>query len=230
MRLHRFYVEEKIGERTDASVASPELIHQWRKVFRLGEGDKVVLFDGSGIEYECEIKNLSRHDADLTIVETRTVANVPKRDIALVPSLVKKDKIEWVVEKGTELGAGAFAPVISERSEKKGFDSDRARKIAKEASEQSGRGTIPTIHEAYPLKDAIDALEVKFLALDPGGEPLNTEKLPAAPLGILIGPEGGWTDGELELFREKNIEICSLGKQILRAETAAIAGSSLLLL
>ena len=127
MRLHRFYTEQKIGDRIDASVVEPDLVHQWRKVFRLGAGDHVVIFDGSGIEYECEIKDLSRGGAELAIVEKRPAGNIPKRDIMLLPSLVKKDNIEWVIEKATELGVNAFAPVISERSEKKGFNSERAK-------------------------------------------------------------------------------------------------------
>lgn len=230
MRLHRFFVEEKISGRAGASVVEPELVHQWRKVFRLKEGDSVILFDGSGSEYVCEIRELSRHGSELRVAEMCPVENVPKREVMLLPSLIKKDNLEWVVGKATELGVSAFAPILSERSEKRGFNAERARKIAKESSEQSGRGDVPEVHEAYPIRDALDALPATFIAFDPSAAPLDVSKLPNAPLGILIGPEGGWSEGELALFKAKSIPIYSTGPQILRAETAAIAISALLLL
>ncbi len=133
-----------------------------------------------------------------------------------------------MVEKCTEIGAAAFHPIIVERSEKKDLNTERLRKIAIEAAEQSGKVTIPEIFEPTDLETAIKNFDGQIFALDFGGKDLPAKL--ETKVGILIGPEGGWTDKERELFGKNKIASVSLGSQILRAETAAIAISSLILL
>ena len=230
MRTHRFFIEQEILDSGEVKVADKDLIHQWQKVFRLKTGDRVILFDGTGFDYVSEFVSLDRNNIVLKIVEKKKNENIPKKEIHLFQSIIKKDKFEWVLEKGTELGVSYFHPIVSERSEKKNINFERAEKIIKEASEQSGRGDFPKISELTDFEGALNNNFVS-IAFHPTGDKFDKNDFEKEKiLGIFIGPEGGWSDKELEFFKEKGIKILSLGSQVLRAETAAIAVSSLLLL
>jgi len=230
MRTHRFFIEQEILDSGEVKVADKDLIHQWQKVFRLKTGDRVILFDGTGFDYVSEFVSLNRNEVILKVIEKKLNQNIPKKEIHLFQSIIKKDKFEWVLEKGTELGVSYFYPTISERSEKKNINFERAGKIIKEASEQSWRGSLPRIEESANLKDVLDNNFVS-IAFHPSGDKFDEKDFEKEKiLGIFIGPEGGWSDKELELFKKKGVKILSIGQQILKAETAAIAISSLLLL
>lgn len=230
MRLHRFFIKQKIPESGEVMVADKDLIHQWGKVFRLKTGDRVIIFDGTGLDYVSEIVSLNKNEAVLKVVEKIKNENVPKKEIHLFQSIIKKDNFEWVIEKGTELGVSYFHPIISERSEKKNINFERVRKIIKEASEQSGRGSLSNVSELVNLENSLNN-DFTAIAFHPTGDKFDKNNFEKEKVvGIFIGPEGGWSDRELEIFKENKVKILSLGQQILRAETAAIAISSLLLL
>lgn len=228
MRLHRFFLEQKISESVEVAVKDKDLIHQWQKVFRLKQGDRVIIFDGTDFDYVSEFISLDRSNAVLKIIEKKLNQNIPKKEIHLFQSIIKKDKFEWVLEKGTELGVSCFHPVVSERSEKKNFNFERAKKITKEACEQSGRPNLPEINEAINLEDAFkdDFFSIAFHTVGDKFEKKDFEE--EKILAVFIGPEGGWSNKELEFFKDKGVKILSLGKPILRSETAAVAISSLL--
>ncbi len=238
MRLHRFYIEETLEKGKRVRIENPELLHQWIKVFRFSVADRVVLFNGNGKEYEGFFELLSKKEAVIVIDKEKKIENIPATELHLFQSIIKKDNFELVVEKCTEIGASAFHPIISERSEKKDLNIERLQKIAKEASEQSGRAYLPEIFEPVDLENAIENLpagqagfEGKMFALDFNGEKIETlRQAQGKKLGLFVGPEGGWTDRERELFRQKGIKSVSLGPQILRAETAAIVASAIVLL
>ena len=230
MRLHRFFIEQEILDSGEVKVADKDLIHQWQKVFRLKSGDRVIIFDGTGFDYVSEFVSLDRNNAVLKIVEKKLNQNIPKKEIHLFQSIIKKDKFELVLEKGTELGVSYFHPIISKRSEKKSINFERAHKIIKEASEQSGRGDLPHMEELANLEDALNN-DFVSIAFHPTGNKFNKNDFEKEKImGIFIGPEGGWSEKELEIFKEKGVKIFSIGRQILRTETAAVAISSLLLL
>lgn len=230
MRLHRFFIEQKILESGEVMVSDKDLIHQWQKVFRLKAGDRVILFDGTGFDYVSEIVLLDKNRGVLKVIDKKLNENIPKKEIHLFQSIIKKDNFEWILEKGTELGVSYFHPIISERSEKKNINFERAGKIIKEASEQSGRGSLPRISELANLEDVLINNFVS-IAFHTTGEKFDKNDFEKEEVvGIFIGPEGGWSERELEIFKEKGVKILSLGMQILRAETATIAVSSLLLL
>jgi 16S rRNA (uracil1498-N3)-methyltransferase len=140
--------------------------------------------------------------------------------------------MEWVVEKATELGVSKIVPIVSERSEKKGFNLMRAQKIAIEASEQSGRVEVPLIGDIEPLKDALESFQGEIVVFDLIGKPfsdavswLGGEKN-NTPINIFVGPEGGWSPKEIEMFKVQKAQIFSLGQLTLRAETASIVALS----
>ena len=225
MRLHRFFVNFVI-EHTKTTIKDEKLIHQWRDVFRYNIGSEVILFDGSGNEYDSVIEKMNNREAEVRLVSERK-GIVPDKKITLYQSLIKKDKMEWVVEKATELGVYKIIPIISERSEKKSFNLERAKKIAIEASEQCGRADVPEIGEIMNLESGIMNYGKDTVIFDPSGSPLhNSYFINHNSFSVFIGPEGGWSEKELEIFKNANAKIYSLGKLILRAETAAIVAIS----
>jgi len=233
MRLHRFYLNTPI-KHTKTVIKDERLIHQWRDVFRYNVGSEVIIFDGSGTEYDAVIEKLTNREAELRLVSEKK-GIVPNQKVFLYQSLIKKDKMEWVVEKATELGVSKIVSVVSERSEKKGFNLERMIKIAIEASEQCGRADVPEVAQVMDLDEVLKDCD-KVIVFDHSGTPLLSSSNNSSPtpslttregamlslISIFIGPEGGWTEKELEMFRGANAKIYSLGKLTLRAETAAI--------
>ncbi|MEK7200527.1 MAG: RsmE family RNA methyltransferase [Patescibacteria group bacterium] len=225
MRLHRFFVNFLI-EHTKTTIKDEKLIHQWRDVFRYNIGSEVILFDGSGNEYDSVIEKMNNREAEVRLVSERK-GIVPDKKITLYQSLIKKDKMEWVVEKATELGVYKIIPIISERSEKKSFNLERAKKIAIEASEQCGRADVPVLECIMGLEECIMDERGEKIIFDQTGEPFSFFVIHNTyPISLFVGPEGGWTEKELEMFKNANAKIYSLGKLILRAETAAIVAIS----
>jgi 16S rRNA (uracil1498-N3)-methyltransferase len=148
----------------------------------------------------------------------------------LLWALLKKDKNDWVLQKCTELGVSHFVPVLAERSEKTGFNLERAQKIVIEAAEQCGRSDIPKIRELVLLPAAVHQYAQKVPLFMCEQESLGKKKQPNyADVGVLIGPEGGWSDTEKQLFLSAELPRLSLGDFTLRAETAAVAASTKLL-
>ncbi|HEU5114220.1 MAG TPA: RsmE family RNA methyltransferase [Candidatus Paceibacterota bacterium] len=230
MRLHRFFVKSALVPGRDNSLSDARLVHQIRRVFRLHAGDSVIFFDGSGVDYVSEIVSMTDEKLTFKIVETQPVKREAKRTIVLAVSLIKKDNFEWVIQKGTELGVSEFIPLISERSEKKGFNRDRAEKIMIEACEQSGRAEVPVIREPMAFADFVKEEKRGMVAFHTHGTALSLEDIgETGEIVACIGPEGGWTDAEAEVFKEKGAAIVKLGTPVLRAETAAIAAATLLL-
>jgi len=226
MRLHRFFVDQDIEKGKDIRIEN-----QWTKVFRLSASDRVVIFNGNGKDFEGYFKILSRKEAVIAIDKEKKVKSAVSCELHIFQSIIKKDNFEFVVEKCTEIGAAAFHPILTERSEKKDLNIERVKKIATEASEQSGRGTVPEIFEPTDLQTAIGNFDGKLFTMDFDGEKLSGEMIGKyKKIGILIGPEGGFTDTERDFFEDQGIEMFSVGEQVLRAETAAIVVSALILL
>ena len=152
-------------------------------------------------------------------------------------SLIKKDNFELVVQKATELGVHAIVPILGEHSEKKGLNEERLHKIAIEASEQCGRGDIPHLCPITTLKEALETTSdtTSTFVLQMGGLSFSDKKLQdilkkSSSINIFIGPEGGWSENEIETFKHKKLSFVSLGDTVLRAETAGITACALPLL
>jgi 16S rRNA (uracil1498-N3)-methyltransferase len=164
---------------------------------------------------------------------------LPKLKVNLYAAVTKKDTFEWIVQKATELGVTKIIPILAERSEKKALNIGRLEKIAVEASEQSGRGDVPEIMPIAKLDEMIGAVGATNQDSDATAETIvfHTEGEIFSPaefiddnggqINVLIGPEGGWSPDEIDTFHKNKIAVRSLGKQILRAETAVVVALSM---
>lgn len=231
MRLHRFYIKEQIEKGKDIRIDNEELLHQWMKVFRLKASDRVIVFNGNGMEYEGYFKILAKKEAILFLDKENSIKNIPKVELHVFQSIIKKDNFELIAQKCTEIGVSAFHPIISERSEKKDLNLERINKIVTESSEQSGRGSVPEIFALASLSDSIKDFSGDLFILDFDGKTFSSIKIKDGDkIGLLFGPEGGWSDKERDFLKEKGIKSISLGNQVLRAETASIVASALILI
>ncbi len=231
MRLHRFYITDQI-EGSRVMVTNRDLIHQWRKVFRLNVGSQVIVFNGEGTEHRATIMSMKPSEAELSVLETTEIA-APAKNIWLCLSLIKKDNFELVVQKAVELGVSHIVPIVAERSEKKNINTERLDKIILEATEQSGRGELLKVHPMTTLIEVFESgiLPQEKIFFHPGN--LEVQKYLSSSTGqysiaYFVGPEGGFSEKEIEVFKQYNVEGYSLGDRILRAETAAITGAVIL--
>lgn len=226
MRLHRFFIEQPLSESKHFTLTDEELIRQLIKVFRYKTGQEVILFDNSGFEFHAEIHAMERNELVFHIKDMKK-GLVPAKKVSLCFSLVKKDNVETIVQKGTELGVTDFYPLLSERSEKKDFNRERVNRIVLEAAEQSGWAVLPVIHEVQNLKDILHVTNnMKQIVFDTTISKSAAKKSETSGVALFIGPEGGWSEAELMLFKEKGVDFDTLGPSVLRAETAALVAAA----
>lgn len=226
MKLHRFYVDDMVLEQ-DFWMQDKGLFHQLTRVLRFQVDRELVLFNDQKTEKLYKIIKIGNNAIHLQMLAEMD-PKVPEKDLYLCFSLLKKDKNDWILQKGTELGVRHFVPLLSGRTEKTGFNIERAEKIAIEASEQCGRTDIPRVREPITVETLINELKDKteILVAEQGSTDLTGIK--SKSLAILVGPEGGWTDQEKQLFKDNNLKHIGLSEFTLRAETAAITAASLL--
>ncbi len=231
MKIHRFCIDQPLPQEGEFVITNENFLNQWRNVLRIEAGRQAVIFDGSGDEALCEFRALEKKSATLVVLE-RKAGLLPTRDVTLFMALIKKDNFELVLEKATELGVTRIVPVECARSEKKGINRERSEKILREASEQSGRATVPVLDDIVRVQDIFKKYPQTIVVFDPRSKTSAREYLSApssTPIAILVGPEGGFTDEELEFFKTNKTPILTTGRTILRAETAAIVALSLAL-
>jgi 16S rRNA (uracil1498-N3)-methyltransferase len=214
MRLHRFYTTEKLTDSMLYLEASH--IHQWRNVFRYEAGQELILF-GDGFEHTYKIESIDKKSAKLKKISSMPSREWPKK-VVLAVALIKKDNFELLLEKCTEIGVTEFQPIITDRSLQKIYNTDRLNKILIEATEQSGWGGVPTLRPIINFKNLLETEDCVVFNMN--GEKFTPKNIEGKTL--CIGPEGGWSDDELELIEQKNTQTASLQTGVLRAETAAI--------
>lgn len=237
MRVIRAYVDAPLS--VGATIALPDAAagHLMR-VLRLREGDACALFNGDGRDYDARIVAAGKRDARVDVLATREVTNESPLRIVLLQALARGEKMDWIVQKATELGVAAIVPVVSERSEVR-LDAERAdkrtahlRDVAIAACEQSGRARIPDIPQPGALAKALTTLPhtTCCLTLDPEAKAsiANIDVSNDATVVIAIGPEGGWSPGDLALLLNAGFTGMRLGPRVLRTETAGIAAISAL--
>jgi 16S rRNA (uracil1498-N3)-methyltransferase len=212
--------------------AEPGQAHHLGAVLRRGAGDAVAVFNARDGEWAGRITAL-RKDRCRIALEAQSRIPAPEPDLRLMVAALKRDAMEWLVEKATELGVAAIHPVLTRRSVADRVNQARLAAIARGAAEQCERLSLPVIHAAMPLHAALSAWDGKpiFMAAErSGADPLpNALAGQRLPLGLLIGPEGGFDRAELDAARSYPfVKTIGLGPRILRAETAAVAGLAVL--
>jgi 16S rRNA (uracil1498-N3)-methyltransferase len=203
-------------------------VHYLRGVLRLGPGDGLALFDGCSGEWRAVIETLGKH-AGIARLERQTRPQGPAPELRLLFAPIKRTRIDLIVEKATELGAARLQPVITRRTNVARVNTDRLRAVAREAAEQTERLSLPEIDEPQRLDQALAAFppdRILILCDESGTAPPIARVLAEgpAPLGVLIGPEGGFAPDELDGLRKLPfVTAVGLGPRILRADTAALA-------
>lgn len=230
MKMHRFYVKD--FSVLDSTVEDDEMYHQLTKVLRYKTGDIIHVFNEEVGEWQVSIKDIKKKKIvferiQQIKIESPKDAYRPRK--ILYMSVIKNSNFDLVVEKAVELGITEVIPVVTERTIKTGINIDRLKKIVKESTEQCGRIDMMRVGgDALVLHDAV--AQAKLYADQVFFGHINDASMnhpeSAKSCALFVGPEGGWSDAEIQLFVNENILPISLGQYVLRAETAAIVGCS----
>ncbi|HVN56622.1 MAG TPA: 16S rRNA (uracil(1498)-N(3))-methyltransferase [Anaerolineaceae bacterium] len=241
--MHRFFVSADCIRAGQVTLTGP-VAHQIQHVLRLRPKDQIVVIDTAGTEYTAELELVNAGEAVARVLSQQPARSEPGLRLTLYQSLVQREKFEWILQKCTEVGIAAIVPVLSERSLLRSWDPDDARKlprwerILQEAAEQSHRGKVPGLRPPQSFAQAAAAaVREHDLCLIPWEEErslnmrqaLAQAQRPLRTLALFIGPEGGFTTEEASVARDLGIQPVTLGRRILRAETAAVVASALVL-
>lgn len=241
MRIPRAYIDHPLQTGAEFQL-DRDTAHYLATVLRLQAGRPVILFNGLGGEFSADIVAADRKTVRVRVGEQRADTGVSPLDIELAIAISRGERFEWVVQKATELGVAGIQPLWSERVEVR-LDGPRLlkkldhwRRIAISASEQSGRTRLPELSAPLALHDYLDQVSsrVRLLlhpaeagsldqatgAMDPASGPLS--------ISLLVGPEGGWDEVEVETIRNAGFQPWQLGPRILRTETAPVAALAVL--
>ncbi|NKC29465.1 16S rRNA (uracil(1498)-N(3))-methyltransferase [Falsiroseomonas selenitidurans] len=227
MSIPRLYHDAALAEGTLVE-AAPGQAHHLGTVLRRGPGDTVRLFNPRDGEWSATIDSIRKDRARFAVGgQVRPAAAEP--DCRLLVAALKRDAMDWVAEKATELGATLIQPVLTQRSVADRANAARLAAIARGAAEQCERLGAPAVAEALPLHRVLAAWDATPLVVAMErtvAEPPRAAALrPGAPIALLVGPEGGFTAAELDDLRRRPFVVpAALGPRILRAETAAVAG------
>ncbi|MFQ5850965.1 MAG: 16S rRNA (uracil(1498)-N(3))-methyltransferase [Candidatus Binatia bacterium] len=240
MSIPRFYVSKEKIQGKMGSIDGSELEHM-RKVLRLRPGQGVILFDSEGWEHEAVIQSYTAGVAEVEILRSNQPRRESPLDIILVQAIGKGEKMDWVVEKATELGVRCIVPFFSTytipRLDAKKIEQRHARweKIALNAAKQSGRTRIPEIHKLSEFGSLVRrpwSCDLKLLfwerASDGGFHRVREERRHLDSILLVIGPEGGFTSEEVAHALDQDFQAVQLGKRLLRTETAALGALSII--
>ena len=234
--MHRFFVASECIQDTRAHVEG-EVARQAARVLRLHPGQEIVLLDNTGWEYVVVLNQVSPSHLEGDVVEKRRGIGDPEVSLTLYQGILKVDKLDMVLQKGTEIGISGFVPVSCHRSVPRTHDGwassryPRWRKIISEATEQSGRASIPVLGPMLPLQEAlIQAKGVRLLAWEGDAEKglrqaltESSTRIREEGLSLFVGPEGGFEPWEVDEARARGAIPVTLGRRILRGETAGLA-------
>lgn len=226
--MQRFYLPNDVFSGNYAIIEDQEIIKQLINVLRAKEGQKFGLFDNSGYEYLGQLVDLNKKQAKLLVIDKQLGRRELKVELTLFQSLLKADKLEWVIQKAVELGVSKFVPVVSRHCVSQTLTENKLRRynqIIKEATEQCGGVKLMELARPLAFEQALTAIK------DFSGEKIicweqeiakKIQPITAKRGVVFVGPEGGYSQEEIDLAN--NCKVCpvSLGVRILRAETAAV--------
>lgn len=240
--MHRFFVDKGMIIDGGAKIEGDDAAHI-SKVLRLRRGDEIIVCDGNGFEYVCSISSVDKKEVECRIQEIREVVSEPPVKVDLYQAMPKASKMDLIVQKCTELGIYNIIPMDTERvvvrmEKKNDFMNkvSRWKKIAQEAAKQSGRGRIPDISDPVKYDDAVENLKDYDLVIMPYEKEESTGLKEALRcknkinnVAILIGPEGGFTEDEVNKAKGNGAVSVTLGPRILRTETAGFSCLSMVM-
>ena len=238
---HFFVTPEQVNEK-EIHIVGQDVNHI-RNVLRMKVGEQMEISDGNNRRYLCQIEELSSESVRLQIVEeVENDTELPSK-IYLFQGLPKSDKMELIIQKAVELGAYEVIPVSTKRAvvklddKKAGKKVERWNSIAESAAKQSGRSRIPEVHSVMSYKEALayaaklDVVLIPYELAEGMEQTRNIISgiLPGQSVGVFIGPEGGFEQAEVELAIAGGAHVVTLGKRILRTETAGLTTLSILM-
>ena len=231
MRLTRIHVGLALSAGAEFALPEAAAAHLAR-VLRLQVGDACVLFNGDGHDYDARITVIGKREARAEIDAARRVDNESPLRITLLQGIARGEKMDWILQKATELGVTRIVPLVTERTEVK-LDAERAARrrahweaVLASACEQCGRNRLPRIDEPVRLVQWVTTLDDDAglrLALDPDGDVNARELVPGTQVTLAVGPEGGLSDHDLAALAQAGFRGLRLGPRILRTETAGLA-------
>lgn len=238
--MHRFFVDENLISDNRTVLSVEDSLHAV-KVLRLAENDLITVCDGNGFDYDAKIVMANKSSVELSLLNKRKSETESAVKVTLIQCLPKSGKMEVIIQKCVELGVYDIIPVVSLRSVVKINDSkqtktERYNRISYEAAKQSQRGIIPKVHNITELTQ-IDFSEFDCLLVPYEEEQkVSLKRLfiegkrlkSASKIAVVIGPEGGIAEDEIEFLRSKGGVTLTLGKRILRTETAGMATLAML--
>lgn len=240
--MHHFFVTPSQVKEKVIYIEGSDVNHM-KNVLRLRIGEQVEISDGNNLKYLCRVAAYEDDGAVLDILQRKEADTELKSDLYLFQGLPKGDKMEWIVQKAVELGAHEIIPVAMKRSVVK-LDAKKAEKkvqrwssISESAAKQAGRSRVPAVTQVMSYAEALNKAKELDLVLLPyelaegmeGTRKIIRSIRRGQSVGIFIGPEGGFEKEEVEAAREMGVQVITLGKRILRTETAPLAVLSILM-
>lgn len=228
--MPRFHLPENLS--VGQTVALPDNIVRHLNVLRVRPNENITLFDGKGKAHAARLTVLEKRRAEAEILHEDTTDNESPLNITLIQSISSGDRMDFTLQKSVELGVTAIQPVISERCIVR-LDGERAAKrlarwqeIVISACEQSGRNTVPPVLPIIGYREALDKMpseSTKLIMSINRARKLGDIRQPSGAIVFIVGPEGGWTEQEEQQAFEAGFQAVTLGKRILRTETAPLA-------
>lgn len=229
MRVPHIFQPSELSLNTPVLLSDDAAGHIGR-VLRMQQGDHVSLFNGEGGEYFCELTEVGKKSVTATPIEFKDVNVESPLKIHLGQGISRGDKMDFTIQKSVELGITEITPIFSQRCGVK-LSGDRLQKkhqqwqkIAIAAAEQSGRNFVPVVHPPIDIKEWLEqASDAIKLTLHPRAEhSIKTIQVPSEGVRFLVGPEGGFTDEEINIAKQQAFVDIRLGPRVLRTETAAL--------
>lgn len=238
--MRRFFVPSGTVRDGEATIEG-DLAHRLARVLRLKPGDGVLLSEGGEREYETKLTDVSPKRVRAEVIAERPAPPEPAVELVLYQSLIRANRFDLVLEKGTEIGVARFVPLVPARGQIKDESAsenrmERWRRVVVEAAEQSGRGQPPAVEAPVAFEVAArDAGGLRLLPYEGGGGIpslgafLRSQPESPAAVSLFVGPEGGFEPSEVELAKDAGFQLVTLGPRILRSETAGIVAAALAL-
>ena len=243
--MHHFFVNPEQVEDGLIRITGSDVNHI-KNVLRIRQGEEMLVSDGTGRDYLCQAEEIAGQEVTVRILETEEKGRELPSRIWLFQGLPKSDKMEFIIQKAVELGAAGIVPVSTRNTvvkldpKKEEAKVKRWQAIAESAAKQSKRSLVPRVSGIMTLKEAFDYVESQGFSVRPipyvheaGMDGTKTELDAAGPgqdIAVFIGPEGGFDEREIELALSKGVRPISLGRRILRTETAGLALLSVLMM